>query len=185
MGSWCNSLCKIPQRFPSRADLCDNLINFASPPPFYQHLCEAVASLPATVGSDGEALTPQTLSGLMANPVKLQNRPSSDIAEENAASCIMQTPSVKHATKVRSFQGRGAGSWLQTIFSAPNFVIKSSEFWLAAFLRLGIPIPFSQIVTKCDRGASLDYHGYHLLTCKFGGAQCGNIIQSSQLGLNV
>ena len=86
MGSWCNSLCKIPQRFPSRADLCDNLINFASPPPFYQHLCDAVASLPATVGSDGEALTPQTLSGLMANPVKLQNCPSSDIAEENAAS---------------------------------------------------------------------------------------------------
>ena len=69
VGSWCNSICKISQRFPSRADLCDNLINYASPPPFYQHLCEAVASLPATVESDGEALTPQTLSGLLENPV--------------------------------------------------------------------------------------------------------------------
>ena len=47
--------------------------------------CEAVASLPATVGSDEKALTPQTLSGLMANPVKLQNCLSSNIAEENAA----------------------------------------------------------------------------------------------------
>ena len=69
VGSWCNSLCKILQRFPSRVDLCDNLINYASPPPFYQHFCEAVASLAATEGSDGEALTPQTLSVLMANPV--------------------------------------------------------------------------------------------------------------------
>ena len=119
VGSWCNSLCKIP---PSRADLCDNLINYASPPPFYQHLCEAVANLPATVGSDGETLTPQTLSGLTANPVKLQNHLSSDITEENATTCIMQTSSVKHAARIRSCQGRGAGSWLQVIPSAPTFV---------------------------------------------------------------
>ena len=113
------------------------------PPSFYQHLCEAVASLSATVGSDGEALTPQTLSGLTANPVKLQNSLSSDIAEENAATCIMKTSSVKHAARIRSCQGRGAGLWLRTIPSAPKFVIKSSEFRLTAFLRLGIPLPFS------------------------------------------
>ena len=106
VGSWCNSLYKIPQRFPSRADLCDNLINYASPPHFYQHLCEAVASLRAIVGLDGEALTPQTLSGLMANPVRLQNHLSSDITEDNAATCIMQTSSVKHAARIRSCQRR-------------------------------------------------------------------------------
>ena len=38
-----------------------------------------------------------------------------------------------------------------------------------SILRLGIPLPYSQIVTKCDCGRSLDEHGYHLLTCKFGG----------------
>ena len=40
---------------------------------------------------------------------------------------------------------------------------------MAAFFRFGIPLPYSQIVTKCDCGRSLDEHGYHLLTCKFGG----------------
>ena len=99
----------IPQRFPSRIDLCHSL-NCASPPPFYQHLCKAIASLPSTLGSDTETFIPQSLSGLMANPVKLQNRLSSDIAEGNAATCVMQASSVKHATRIRSCQGRGAGS---------------------------------------------------------------------------
>ena len=121
-------------KISSRADLCDNPINYASPPPFYQHLCEAVASLPATVRLDGEALTPQTLAGLMANPVKLKNRLSSDITEQNAAICIMQTSSVKHAARIRSCQRRGAGSWLQAIPSAPKFVIKSSEISVGSIL---------------------------------------------------
>ena len=34
---------------------------------------------------------------------------------------------------------------------------------------IGIPLPFSQVVTQCDCGASLDEYGYHLLTCKYGG----------------
>ena len=105
----------------------------------------------------------------MANPVKLQNRLSSDIAKRNAATCTMQASSVKHAARIRSCQGRGAGSRLQAIPSAPKFVLKSSEFRVAAFLRLGIPFPYFQIVTKCDCGTSLDEHGYHLLTWKFGG----------------
>ena len=72
----------------------------------------------------------------MANPVKLQNRLSSDIAGGNAATCVMQASSVKHAARIRSCQGRGAGSWLQAIPSAPKFVVKSSEFRVAAFLDL-------------------------------------------------
>ena len=158
VGSWCNSLCKISQRFPSRADLCGNLINYASPP-FYQHLCEAVASLPAAVALDGEALTPETFSGLIANPVKLQNCLSSDIAEESAATCIRQTSLVKHAARIRSCQGRGAGLWLQAVPSAPKFVVKCSEFRVTSFLRLGISLPYLKLLPKCDCNASLDEHG--------------------------
>ena len=168
VGSWCYSMSMIPRRFPSRIDLCDS-INCACPSPFHQHLCKAIASLPSTLGSDGETLIPQSLSGLMANPVKLQNCLSSDITEGNAAICVMQPSPVKHAVRIRSCQGRGAGSWLQALPSAPKFVLKSSEFRVAAFLRLGIPFPYSQFVTKCDYGTSLDEHGYHLLTCKFDG----------------
>ena len=49
VGSWCYSMSTIPQRIPSRIDLCDSL-NCASPPPFYHHLCKAIASLPSTLG---------------------------------------------------------------------------------------------------------------------------------------
>ena len=105
----------------------------------------------------------------MANPVKLQYYLSSDIAEGNAATCVMQASSVRHATRIRSCQGRGAGSWLQAIPLVPKFVLKFSEFRAVAFLRLGILLPYSQIVTQCDCSTSLDEHGYHLLTCKFGG----------------
>ena len=108
VGSWCYSMSTIPQRFSSRIDLCDGL-NCVSPPPFYQHLCKAIAGLPSTLRSDGETLIPQSLSGLMAKPVKLQNRLSSDIAERNAATCVMQASSVKHAARIRSCQGLGAG----------------------------------------------------------------------------
>ena len=72
VGSWCYSMSTIPQRFPSRIDLCDSL-DCANPPPFYQHLFKAIASLPSTLGSDGETLIPQSLSGLRANSVKLEN----------------------------------------------------------------------------------------------------------------
>ena len=82
-----------------------------------------------------------------------------------------------------------SGTWsmirLQVIPSAPKFVLKSSEFRVTAFLRLCIPLPYSQIVTKCDCGTSLDEHGYHLLTCKFGGGPVWHTIQLCQLGLNV
>ena len=57
-------------------------------------------------------------------------------------------------------------------FFSTKLVIKSSEFRLAAFLRLDTLLPFSQIVTKCDCDASLDEHGSHLI-CKFGWSPVG------------
>ena len=104
--------CEVPRRFSSRVELCDSLTECTSPPPFYHHLCEAVATLPFTLASDGETLVP----------------------------------------------------WLQAIPSVPKFVLKPSEFQLGSSLRLGIPLPFSQVITQCDCGACLDEHGYHLLT---------------------
>ena len=83
--------------------------------------------------------------------------------------CIAQAPSDQDGARIRSCQGHGAGSRLQAIPLAPKFVLKPSEFQLASSLRLGIPLPFSQVVTQCDCGACLDKYGYHLLTCKYGG----------------
>ena len=49
VSSWCHSLCEVPRRCPSRVELCDSLTECTSPPPFYHHLCEAVATLPSTL----------------------------------------------------------------------------------------------------------------------------------------
>ena len=155
VSSWCHSLCEVPRRFPSRVELCDSLTECISPPPFYHHLCEAVATLPSTLASDGETHVPQSLSSLLVNPVKLQHRLSYGIAEVNAAMCIAQAPSDQDGARIRSCQGRGAGSWLQAIPLVPKFVLKPSEFQLASSLRFGIPLPFSQVITQGDCGACL------------------------------
>ena len=47
--------------------------------------------------------------------------------------------------------------------------MNKNEFQIAAFLRLGQPMPFNSCVTRCNFGRELDADGYHLLTCKLGG----------------
>ena len=86
-----------------------------------------------------------------------------------AAECLVQASSDHDAARLRSCQGRGAGAWLQAIPSTENYRLKSPEFKIASYLRLGVPLPFSDCVRNCDCGVILDVFGYHLLTCKFGG----------------
>ena len=62
-----------------------------------------------------------------------------------------------------------AGAWLQAIPSTENYSLKSPELKVASCLRMGLPLPFSDSVRKCDCGVRLNTFGYHLLTCKFGG----------------
>ena len=134
-----------------------------------QHLHEAIESLPPAASPDGESLASQTFSDLLANPVKLQHRLSTDIAEMKAAECLVQASSDQDAARLRSSQGRGAGAWLQAIPSTENYSLKSTEFKIASYLRMGLPLPSSDCVRNCDCGVKLDSLGYHLLTCKFGG----------------
>ena len=48
-------------------------------------------------------------------------------------------------------------------------VCLSNEFSLAFHLRLGLALPFTNLINECDCGKELDKNGYHLLTCKSGG----------------
>ena len=50
-----------------------------------------------------------------------------------------------------------------------KFAMNKNEFQIAAFLRLGQPMPFNSCVTHCNCGRELDADGYHLFTCKLGG----------------
>ena len=60
----------------------------------------------------------------------------------------MQTSSVKHAVRTRSYPGGGAGSWLQAIPSAPKFPRRKSRRELPA----GFAIP--SLSTRSARVAS-------------------------------
>ena len=98
-----------------------------------------------------------------------------------AAECLVQASSDQDAARLCSSQGRGAGAWSQAILSTENYSLKSPEFKIALYLRMGLPFPFSDCVRKCDCGVKLDTFGYHLLTCKFGG---GPVWQHNSLSSN-
>ena len=57
-------------------------------------------------------------------------------------------------------------------------LLKTNEFSLASYLRLGVALLFTNWIRKCDCGHDLDEYGYHLLTCKYGVDLCGLTIQS-------
>ena len=82
---------------------------------------------------------------------------------------MLHHSSTKDAARLRSLQGKGAGAWLDTIPSSRKLTLPSGLFCLAAFLKLGLPLPLSQSVTSCECGKPLDKEGYHIITCKIGG----------------
>ena len=106
---------------------------------------------------------------MIKNPRKLQHRLSTDISCMEAATFTNRIVEEKDAGRMRSLQGRGAGGWLETVPTSDKHALKQNEFRLASCLRLGVCLPFSQLLVKCECGAELDREGYHLITCKYGG----------------
>ena len=163
VAAWSHSIVEIPKRFPCHLESFDKLTREDCPESqIFQHLHEAFESLPA-VTTDGDLQVSRTFSDLLTDPSKLQHRLSSDIAEMKAAECLVQASSDHDAARLRSCQGRGAGAWLQAIPSTENYRLKSPEFKIASYLRLGVPLPFSDCVRNCDCGVILDVFGYHFI----------------------
>ena len=82
---------------------------------------------------------------------------------------MIEHSSTKDAARLRSLQGRGSGAWLDAIPTSRKLTISPGLFCLAAFIRLGLPLPLSHPVKNFECGKPLDQEGYHLITCKFGG----------------
>ena len=82
---------------------------------------------------------------------------------------MIEHSSTKDAARLRSLQGRGSRAWLDAIPTSRKLAISPGLFCLAAFIRLGLPLPLSHPVKNCECGKPLDQEGYHLITCKFGG----------------
>ena len=80
----------------------------------------------------------------------------------------MMQKGARDAARLRSLQGKGAGAWLESVLTSEKFAMNKNYFQIAAFLRLGQPMPFNSCATHCNCGRELDADGYHLLTCKLG-----------------
>ena len=101
---------------------------------------------------------------------RLQHKLSKENAKMEATCLIENATSLQDGARLRSLQGKGAGSWLSAIPTSGKFALKPSEFWLAAYLRLGLPSPFCDNIQTCDCGrATGDSSGYYQITCKTGG----------------
>ena len=100
----------------------------------------------------------------------LQNKLSKEKDKMEATCLIENATSLRDGTRLRSLQGKGAGSWLSAIPTSEKLALKPSKFPLAAYLRLGLPLPFCENIQTRDCGrATGDSSGYHQITCKTGG----------------
>ena len=170
LSSWCQAMKDLPERFSSFFDLVSYLQSNKS----------LSGSIGSTVASSYQALPPmpksnhedgeqQSLDNFISYPKKLQHRLSTKIASDSATDIIIQAQSDRDAARLKSLQGRGAGAWLDVIPTSAKYALKTNEFSLASYLRLGVALPFTNWIKKCDCGHDLYEYGYHLLTCKYGG----------------
>ena len=101
---------------------------------------QALPPMPKSNHKDGEE---QSLDDFISYPKKLQHRLSTKNASDSATDIIIQTQSDRDAAWLRSLQGRGAGAWLDVIPTSTKHALKTNEFSLVSYLRLGVTLPFA------------------------------------------
>ena len=99
----------------------------------------------------------------------LQHHLSADISLLKAGVCLTKAVTTRDTARIRSTQGRCAGAWLDTVLTDEKYSLQPNEYRIASFLRLGLPLPFTDFISECECRQQLDGSGYHLLTCKLGG----------------
>ena len=97
-----------------------------------------------------EDLERQSLDNFISYPKELQHGLSTKIAGDSATDIIIQAQSDRDAVRLRSLQGRGAGAWLDVIPTSAKYALKTNEFSLASYLRLGVALSFTNWIKKCD-----------------------------------
>ena len=170
---WANAIHELPIRFPNLQQSVDNALKSQPAPAaksLAHHLQLAYTSLPLSPAWNDNQGMALSLHDLSQKPKKLQHRLTEDLDKLRASVLVMEDAgSACDPARIRSLQSKGAGAWLESVPTSGSFAMDKNEFQLAAFLRLGQPMPFSSCISHCNCGASLDIDGYHLLTCKLGG----------------
>ena len=165
LAAWARSLHELPKRFLCIANQLNEYISTSKTGLILQEL---VAQLPSK--SNSEEVKPQfhSLEKMIDYPRKLQHRLTLDISQKQSEDFIKNIKSNRGAARLRSLQGKGAGAWLDVTPSTYKNALKPNEFCLASCLRLGISLPFSQLLEHCDCRQKLDQEGFHLITSKYG-----------------
>lgn len=84
----------------------------------------------------------ESLSQLLEDSVKLQHHVASAIADCNANLMLAKECSDEVSAHMRSVHGKGAGAWIQAIPWSDELVLNPSKYRLAAWLHLGLRLPF-------------------------------------------
>ena len=151
--------------------LCGSMSTFSeeSSDSVASSLHSAVLSLPQSLDDGASTLSEHhSLVTLAANPKGLQHRLSADISLLKAGVCLTAV-TTRDTARIRSTQGRCAGARLDTVPTDEKYSLQPNEYRIASFLRLGLPLPFTDFLSECECRQQLDDSGYYLLTCKLGG----------------
>ena len=126
---------------------------------------------PGSIGFELEQSLPhsKSLEDLLSNTKGFQKKLSQNQFNTITSKLLGNTNSLQQAARLRSLQGKAAGSWLEAVPTSPKFALKSANFRLATRLRLGCIMPMSSAIERCECSKINDREGYHPLTCKTGG----------------
>ena len=152
---WAHSLNELPIRFPDIKPEIDKVV--MSTPSF------------SCLGQTLNSIVPpsQSLLEMLSESKRLQHKLSKEKAKIEAICLIENATSLRDDARLRSLQGKSAGSWLSAIPTSGKLALKPSEFRLAAYLRLGLLLPLCDNIQTCDCGqATGDSSGHHQITCK-------------------
>ena len=167
LSSWCQSLKDLPNRFPSMAFLASYLESSALTSgsngytvwsSFFKlfHLCQNLSAQIRNLKLLKISFLTQNLCNIVYLPKLLL-----------IVWMSLSQTCKRDAARLRSLQGKGAGAWLNVIPTSDKHAVKSNQFSLACYLRLGLAFPFINWIRTCDCGHDLDEQGFHLLTCKY------------------
>ena len=142
LASWAHSLNELPIRFPDIKPEIDKVV--MSTPSF--------SCLDQTLNS----IVPpsQSLLQMLSESESLQHKLSQENAKMEATCLIQNALSLRDGARLRSLQGKSAGSWSSAIPTSRKLALKPSKFRLAAYLRLGLPclcVILFRRVTVCDK----------------------------------
>ena len=115
---------------------------------------------------------------------KLQYRLCTKIASSEVGDLLAHVPSERDAARLRSLQENGAGSWLEVIPSSGKHALKANKFSIASYLRMGLPLPFTEWANVCDCGRVIDPQGYHFWSVSMEVVLFGPTTLFSMTGVN-